>query len=174
MRNRSPPSAVRTEPNVTCSTCRASKSSSSPASSPSLTESADGTFETKTLFKTNKVNNHVHRPLLIDGHLYARGNTNERNDGLLCMDLDGNLKWKTERKPNFSKGNAILVDGLMYIIDGRTGFLHLVKPDPTGYKEISKVKVLNGPLAWAPMALSGNLLVIRDQSQMKCLDVGAK
>ncbi|MBL7133506.1 MAG: PQQ-binding-like beta-propeller repeat protein [Phycisphaerae bacterium] len=139
-----------------------------------VTRKADGTFETKTLFKTKKVNNHVHRPLLIDGHIYTRGNTNERNDGLLCMDLDGNLKWGTGRNPNFCKGNAILVDGLIYIIDGKTGFLHLVKPDPTGYKEISKFKVLKGGRAWGPMALSGNLLVIRDQTQMKCLDVGAK
>ena len=139
-----------------------------------VTRKADGTFETKTLFKTKKVNNHVHRPILFEGHLYTRGNTNERSDGLLCMDLDGNLKWATGRNPNFCKGNAILVDGLIYIIDGKTGFLHLFKPDPTGYKEISKFKVLKGGRAWGPMAISGNLLVIRDQTQMKCLDVGAK
>ena len=54
------------------------------------------------------------------------------------------------------------------------GTLDLVKPDPAGFREVSEVRILDGEMIWAPMALSNGLLVIRDQKQMKCLDVRGK
>jgi hypothetical protein len=35
-------------------------------------------------------------------------------------------------------------------------------------------KVLEGREIWGPLALSDGKLVIRDQSQMKCLDLSAR
>jgi hypothetical protein len=111
---------------------------------------------------------------VIGDYIYANSNGNNRREGLICMDLRGNLKWRTQREPNFERGNLILADGMIYIIDGAAGTLHLVKPDPAGFKEVSKAKMLEGESIWAPMALSNGLLVIRDQKQMKCLDVRGK
>ena len=58
-------------------------------------------------------------------------------------------------------------------MDGQTGILRVVQPDPAGYKPLAQVKILGGKEIWAPMAVSQGKLVVRDQQQMKCLDVAA-
>jgi hypothetical protein len=69
----------------------------------------------------------------------------------------------------------ILADGMIYIVDGQAGSLHLLEPSPSGFKELAKADgLLGGKEIWAPPALSNGKLVIRDQGQMKCLDVAGK
>ncbi len=133
---------------------------------------ADG-FTVEELFKEEKLGSQLHQPLLYEGHLYLNCNTNSRQDGLVCMDLDGKVKWQTGRAPNFERGNLILADGVILIMDGRTGELRMLQPDPAGYKELAKARILSGRDIWAPMALSDGKLVLRDQRQMKCLEVGS-
>ncbi len=90
---------------------------------------------------------------------------------MVCMDLDGNVKWKTKRSPLFDKGGFILVDGLILSVDGDEGFLYLIEPDPKGFKELASAKLLDTNQCWAPLALSDGKLLIRDQKQMKCVVV---
>jgi hypothetical protein len=88
------------------------------------------------------------------------------------MDLDGNVKWKTERSPVvFDKGGLILADGLILSVDGPTGILNLIEPDPAGFKRLADAKLLATKECWAPLALTDGKLVIRDQGQMKCVVV---
>ena len=134
----------------------------------------EGKFTAEQVFKEKKLGSQRHNPLLHQGHLYLNCNTNSRRDGLVCMDLDGNVKWRTSRSPNFERGNLILADGVILIMDGRSGVLRMVQPDPKGYKELAQAKVLAGRSIWAPMALSDGKLLLRDQRRMKCLDVGAR
>ena len=134
----------------------------------------EGKFTAEQVFKEKKLGSQLHNPLLHQGHLYLNCNTNSRQDGLVCMDLDGNVKWQTSRSPNFERGNLILADGVILIMDGRSGVLRVVEPDPKGYKELAQAKVLAGRSIWAPMALSDGKLLLRDQGRMKCLDVGAR
>jgi hypothetical protein len=56
---------------------------------------------------------------------------------------------------------------------GKTGELHLFDLTPDGAKLLAKRKVLEARnnMVWAPMALSRGKLVVRDQHQMKCLDL---
>ena len=89
------------------------------------------------------------------------------------MDLKGNVKWKTNKAPNMERGNLLLADGLIFMMDGKTGELRLIEPDPAGIKELAKVKVLKAKPIWAPMVISDGMLLCRDQKQMKCLDVRA-
>jgi outer membrane protein assembly factor BamB len=133
-----------------------------------------GRFRVTELYKTDKVGAQIHAPMLYKGHLYANSNGNSRRDGLLCMDLDGNVKWKTEGSPNFERGNMIMADDLIFIADGKTGMLHLVEPNSNGYKELAKVKMFNTKEPWAPMALVDGKLLVRDQRELKCLDVKAR
>ena len=132
-----------------------------------------GSFKVTEVYKTKKCGSQIHQPLLVDGHLYMHSNGNYRNDGMLCLTLDGEVKWKTGRSPNFQRGGLMLADGLIFSIDGKTGILYLIKPDPTGLKIISQVKLLGGKEIWAPPVLSDKKLIIRDQHQIKCLDVAA-
>lgn len=92
-----------------------------------------------------------------------------RRDGMLCMDLDGNVKWKTGQSPEFDKGGMILADGLILSIDGVKGILYLIEPNPSNFRVLSSAKMLDTDQCWAPLALSDGKLLIRDQKQMKCL-----
>ena len=132
-----------------------------------------GSFKATELYKTDICGSQIHQPLQFKGHLYMHSNGNSRKDGMLCITLDGKPKWKSRSEPNFQRGGLMLADGLIFSVDGRTGVLYLIEPDPTGLKIISKVKILGGREIWGPLALSDRKLIIRDQTQIKCLDVAA-
>jgi len=124
------------------------------------------------LWRNDEINSQMNPALLCDGHLYFNSNSNERSDGLTCTDLDGKIRWRTGKNPNFERGHMMLVDGMLYIIEGKKGSLHLVKLSPEGYREVGRVEgLLGGREIWAPLSLSGTKLIIRDQSKMLCLDL---
>jgi len=133
-----------------------------------------GEFRVKELFKTDACGSQIHQPLFFEDHLYVNSNSNERQDGMMCLDLDGNVLWQTKDKdglPLFERGNLLFVDGMILNLDGKTGWLHLIEPSPEGYKELARAHVLDGKQMWSPMALSHGKLLVRDQEQMKCLDL---
>jgi outer membrane protein assembly factor BamB len=130
----------------------------------------DSTYGVTELFKNVDFGSHTQPPVLYKGHFYAHYTTNERSDGLVCMTLDGQVKWKTGEAPAFVRGGAILADDLLLTTDGNT-MLYLVQPDPSGFKPIASAVVLEPGTNWAPIALVDGKLLIRDQKQLKCLAV---
>ena len=135
-------------------------------------------FEVSELFRFEKRGAQIHPALLFKDHLYANFNTNQNlkknPDGLVCLDLDGQIKWKTGSSPNFERGNLIITGGLLLILDGKIGELALIDPSPNAYKELARAKVFEDEEGdmWGPMAFSDGKLVLRSQSEMKCLDLG--
>jgi len=133
---------------------------------------AGGNWSVKELASINQMGGHCHPALLFQDHLYLLCNINERSDGMVCLDLAGKVVWQTKNTPNLDKGGSILTaDGLMYVMDGRTGELHIVELSPQAFKSLDKAKLLEYKEIWGPLALAGGKLVIRDQSQMKCVDL---
>jgi len=130
-----------------------------------------GSYAVTEVYKTGDFGTHVHPAILYKGHLYAHCTTNTRRDGMVCMDLDGNVKWKTQRSPVFDKGGFILADDLILSVDGQKGILYLIEPDPAGYKELAKARLLETNECWGELALVDGKLLIRDQKQMKCVVV---
>jgi outer membrane protein assembly factor BamB len=131
---------------------------------------ADGSFGVTELFKTVDFGAHTQPPILYKDHFYASYTINERSDGMVCMDMDGKIKWKTGDNPLFNKGGAILADGLLLSVDGNK-MVYLIDPDPSGFKPLASVELLESGENWAPLALSGGKLLIRDQKNLKCLAV---
>ncbi len=131
----------------------------------------DQTYAVEELYTTQNFGAHIHPPLLIKDNLYGHCTTNSRRDGMVCMNVDGKLQWKTERSPVFDKGGFILADGLIFSVDGRDGFLYLIDPSPEGFKPLAKAKLLEPGEVWSPLALVDGKLLIRDQTQMKCVTV---
>jgi outer membrane protein assembly factor BamB len=147
---------------------------------------ADGTYSVTELFKHNNFGDHTKPPILHNGYFYAQFTTNSRRDGLICMNMDGEIMWKTTRSPLFDKGSMILADGLILATDGRQT-LYLIEPDPSGFKPLASAILLgqagssdSDPMAsriggsiqnWAPIALTNGKLLIRDQSRMMCVKV---
>jgi len=148
---------------------------------------ADGSYSVKELYKNPDFGSHTQSPILYNGYFYAQYTTNERKDGLVCMSLDGQVKWKTSRAPLFDKGGMIIADGLLLCTDG-SNKLYLIQPDPTAFKPISSSELLKevetgsekDQMAskggaknqnWAPLALSDGKLLIRDQTRLMCVKV---
>ena len=145
----------------------------------------DGSYNVNELYTTPDFGVHTLPPVLYQGYFYGQYSTNERRDGLVCMSVDGEIKWATKRNPQFNKGSIIIADGLMLATDG-FNTLYLIDPDPGELKVISSAEMLNqggvdtsnrmtnfggSTQNWAPMALADGKLLIRDQSHMYCLKV---
>ena len=144
-----------------------------------IEKKADGSFGVKELYKNADFGAHTQPPVLVNGYFYAQYTTNERKDGLVCMSMDGQIKWKTGRSPLFDKGGIILADGLLLSTDGSKK-LYLIEPDPTVFKPIASAELLAVPSGtdtkfgtqnWAPLALADGKLLIRDQSRLMCVKV---
>ncbi len=148
---------------------------------------ADGSYTATELFTTKEFGDQTKPPVAHKGCFYGQYGTNNRNDGMVCMNMDGRILWKTKRSPEFNKGSMILAEGLILATDG-TITLHLIEPDPSGFKSLASAAVLgeggtgseNDPLAsrvggrtqnWAPLALADGKLLVRDQSRLKCLKI---
>ena len=148
---------------------------------------ADGGYATTELFRTKDFGDQTKPPVQHQGHFYAQDGTNNRREGMVCMSMTGQILWKTKRAPDFNKGSMILADGLILASDGAKS-LYLIEPDPSGYKQIASAELFPEAAAgsaedgvaarvggrnqnWAPMALADGKLLIRDQTQLKCLNI---
>jgi outer membrane protein assembly factor BamB len=135
-----------------------------------VVKNADGSYGVKELFKHNNFGEHTKPPILYNGYFYGQFSTNSRRDGLACMSMDGKVMWATRRAPLFDKGSMILADGLILATDGNKT-LYLIQPDPSGFKPLASAEILKMGQNWAPIALVDGKLLIRDQSQLKCVKV---
>jgi outer membrane protein assembly factor BamB len=131
----------------------------------------NGTFTVSTLYKTKECNGQIHQPVLYQNHLYLNGNDKSFKYGLMCMNLEGKVKWQTGKNPGFEWGGLLLADDRIYTVDGPAGDLCMVKPVPTGYQEMGRVRLLAGKEIWATIALSNGKLLLRDQQQLKCVNL---
>ena len=105
---------------------------------------------------------------------------------MVCMSVDGQILWTTKRSPDFDKGSIILADGLILANDGARS-LYLVEPNPSEFKQLASLELfpeaaagLENDIAarvggrnqnWAPLALTDGKLLVRDQTQLKCVKV---
>ncbi|MGE5358700.1 MAG: PQQ-binding-like beta-propeller repeat protein [Bacteroidales bacterium] len=138
-----------------------------------VTKATDGSYGVTEIFKTVSFGAHTQPPLLYKNHFYAQYTTNERSDGLVCLTLDGQVKWKTGEDPAFDKGGMILADGVLLAVDGNTK-VYVIEPDPAAFKPLASATLLEPGENWAPIALSDGKLLIRDQKQMKCVQVSGE
>lgn len=145
----------------------------------------DGSYGVSELFKHNDFGDHTKPPILFKNYFYAQFSTNGKRDGLVCMNMDGKIMWKTKREPAFDKGSMILAEELILATDGAKK-LYLIQPDSTGFKSIASADLLNqggvdtrnqmtnfggSTQNWAPIALADGKLLIRDQRRLMCVKV---
>lgn len=135
-----------------------------------VAKTQNGNYSVKELFYNNDFGDHTKPPVLYNGYFYAQFSTNNRRDGLCCMNMDGKVLWKTMRAPGFDKGSMILADGLILATDG-SKTLYLIQPDPSGFKPLASAELLETGQNWAPIALADGKLLIKDQSRMLCVQV---
>jgi len=135
---------------------------------------SDGKWTAAELFKNTVADGYLHNGIAYKGYLYVNGNSLQKpKNGLMCLTIEGKVKWNTGNDPGIDMGNLVLADGLLYVMNGASGTLYLVEPSPEGYKELARAKVLEakGKQVWAPMAISGGKLLCRDLTELKCLAI---
>ncbi len=140
------------------------------------------------IFRLPKDGSQLHPALAYGDHLYVNINENDKiktkatrkDGGLACMDpTNGNILWRTgrdENQPFFDRGHVLRVGDKLLILEGQLGSLHLAQAVPTGYQELARAQVFHPEKPrdnniWAPMAWVDGLLVLRDQHEIKCLDL---
>ncbi len=110
-----------------------------------------------------------HTPIFRDNHIYGT-----RADGrFVCLGLDGKVAWASGPGENFGLGSFILAgDSILAMND--SGKLNLIEATPARFNLPGQTQVLQGRESWAPMALAGSRLIVRDLTHLVCLDVGNK
>lgn len=131
-------------------------------------EKNENSYAVKEIMTTKDFISHVHPAILYKGHVYTHNSDNSTQNGFGCMDLEGNIKWKTKKSPSFDKGGYILADDMIISSDGEK-MLYLIEPTPEEFRVLAKAELLDTKQSWAPLALSDGKLIIRDQKQMKCV-----
>jgi outer membrane protein assembly factor BamB len=141
-------------------------------------KSASG-FTAKKLYALTaaEFNSEVHTPVLHKGHLFAVGS---KKRGLFtCIGLDGKVVWQSPvvsgdpgGSRTFDLGGFLFADGMIFAVDGKSGMLRLIEANTTGYKELGSAQALSGEDVWGPLALADHKLVLRDMSELVCLQVG--
>ena len=110
-----------------------------------------------------------HTPIFHNGYIYG-----VRPDGqLVCIDLDGRIMWTSGSTHTFGLGPYTIGNGLIYVMND-AGVLTLVEATPAGYVQLAVAKVLDGPDSWGPMAIASGRLILRDLTQMICIDIAER
>ena len=135
----------------------------------------EGSYAMKELLKTEAAAVQIEQPVFVNDHLFVGGTVKKPSRGLVCMDLNGKVKWDTNEiqgAPVYEHINMIAVDGMLIGLDGDTGTVNLIEATPTAFNLLASAKVLaEKGQTWGPMALSDGKLLVRDHKVMKCLQL---
>lgn len=131
--------------------------------------------QVKELWKTENAASWIEQPIFVNDHLFVGGTTKKNKNGLVCINLKGDVQWDTnqmEDAPKFEHLNMITADGMLIGLDGKSGMLYLIEAIPQKFNELASAKVVaEKGQTWAPIALSDGKLLVRDHTQMKCLNL---
>ncbi|MBI1842931.1 MAG: PQQ-binding-like beta-propeller repeat protein [Verrucomicrobia bacterium] len=105
----------------------------------------------------NKICNHWSTPVALNGHLYGMFGFKEYGRcAVKCVEIaTGAEKWA---QPGFGPGNVTLVDGHLLALSD-SGDLVLIKPEPSAYKELARMKAVQGKCWSTPVVSNGRVLV---------------
>ncbi|HOO99136.1 MAG TPA: PQQ-binding-like beta-propeller repeat protein [Bacteroidales bacterium] len=122
----------------------------------------------QTVWQTELMDNHHGGVILHNGSLFGSG-TNSR--GWFCLDfLTGRELWKTD-----GKGSVTFADGMLYLLDERTGSVKLVKAASEKYEQAGEFRVPSGGqgMYWAHPVVCGGRLYIRHADKIFVYDIRA-
>jgi outer membrane protein assembly factor BamB len=135
-------------------------------------------WQASVVYHSRAVATHIHSPVFYRDRIYVTSFKEHKgtHTGLVCLRPDGESVWQTGPELQFDSGSFLFADGMAFVMHGKTGELNLFELSDAGPRLLGKSKVLAAKdgNVWAPMALSYGKLIVRDQHQMKCLEVGVE
>ena len=127
--------------------------------------SAEGAWTVNSLWVSKRMKAKFHHPVQRAGFVYGL------DDGMFaCLNLkDGTSAWKGDR---YGHGQGLLV-GDHYLLMAESGELVLLQPTPEAPHELAKFRVFDRK-TWNPIALSGDLLLVRDDEEAALIRLAVK
>ncbi len=121
----------------------------------------DGKFTATEVWKTIKFQAKFSNPIERGGFVYGV------SDGIFaCLDLnDGAVRWKGGR---YGHGQGLLVGEHYLQMTELPGELVLLRPTPGAPNELARFRVFDEK-TWNPIALSGDLLLVRNDREAACI-----
>ena len=124
-----------------------------------VSKAPSGALEARSVWTSKRLKAKFSNPVFRDGFIYGL------DDGILaCLDAkDGSQRWKEGRHGH---GQGLLI-GELYLLMAENGELVLLHPTPDGPGELSRLKVFSDK-TWNPIALAGDLLLVRNDREAAC------
>ncbi len=114
-------------------------------------------------------------PIFYRGCLYGvmPKDAGQLNGQLVCQTADGRILWSSGKESRFGIGPYLLADGKIYVLDDE-GDLYAIEAGDRAYRPLGMASIMGGQGvdAWAPMALAGTRLLLRDSRTMFCVELG--
>jgi len=134
----------------------------------------DGAFEVERVWRNPKLTCYFSTPIPVgQKHVYlvTGALSFKPTSALHCIEADtGKILWTV---PKVGKYHAALLktadDKMLMLSD--LGDLVLFEPNPKGYKELARSKVVKGEQIWAHPALVDGKLYFRDEKELICLEM---
>lgn len=123
-------------------------------------------WSAEEVWREKKVSNIWSTPVCIDGYMYGMFSAKKYGTGpLSCVDIrTGEIKWEEK---GFGQGHVSAAGGKVLALTDY-GELAVVDPSPSGYKEVTRRKVVDGKCWSSPVYTNGHLL-IRSTTKAVCL-----
>ena len=131
----------------------------------------DGKWTAKPLFRLDSevFGATQQTPILHEEHIYGV----RPNGELVCLDLDGKVRWTSGSGHRFGLGPFLVADGKLFVMDDH-GELTMAEATSETFRPLGTAKVLEGHDSWGPMAIAAGRLIARDLTTMICLDLRKK
>lgn len=138
-----------------------------------------GKFSAKTIWKTAVKDGlacEQQTPIYYKKHIFSvnPADSGARKDQLVCMNPydNGKVVWTSGKEKRYGHYEPfMLADDKLFVLSEQGG-LSIVKASTQRFEPVSEAKVLHGKDAWAPIALAGTRMILRDAHKLICIDVG--
>ncbi|GBD34931.1 Outer membrane protein assembly factor BamB [bacterium HR36] len=131
----------------------------------------DGRLAWQELWKNERLTCYFSTPVAVRNHLYlVTGHLLPPVAALHCVDLaSGKMVWSRQGAGQVvgRYHASLLLAGDKLLVLQEDGTLVLLEPVPEAYKELSRARVCGS--TWAHPAISDNLLVVRDEKELRCI-----
>jgi outer membrane protein assembly factor BamB len=130
-----------------------------------IREGTPGRLTVARVWQSNKMKAKFATLVQREGFVYGL------DDGIFaCLDLtDGSQRWKEGR---YGHGQGLLVRDL-FLLMAESGELVLLQPTPAAPNELHRFRVFSAK-TWNPIALSGDLLLCRNDQEAACLQLSVE
>ena len=125
----------------------------------------EASAEPEEVWSNRLMRNHFNSSVLVGNHLYGFDNTT-----LKCLDAEtGEVRWEKYR---LGGRGSVIAAGQQLLVLNEHGKLLLVEANPHQYVEQGSFQALTGR-TWTAPTLIGDRLMLRNQQEIACFDLGS-